>query len=522
VVGGNGGTGGDGGEGGSGSNVTGWGWGGKGGNGGAATITNSTSAAIATGGYGGNAGDGGDAGDTGDGGYGGNGGNGGNGGAASTTGLGAVTGGKGGGAGDAGDASYEYERGYTAAGGNGGNGGTGGTATITNITSTSAARGGNGGNGGNGGAGDKNDYYARNYDDVVGVGGVGGDGGSASTTGLGIVVGGTGGDGGAGGNLGRGRNGTGGTGGTATITNSASTATATGGNGGAGVTTPGDGGKASTTGSGTALAGYRSPMGLDYLYNHLRDVTDHDPDGIVVEKVIGDDGVTRLMVYLGGTTTSWFSGNQPILTNILGATGTVKPWQVAVIDEALGFADDIHSIDASGAAMWDFASGVSTPVGIAETVNPWLSERRSANVDSDTLVVLVGYSQGGMDAQNIAAAATDLGYNVTTLVTYGSPIVQSRGDDGVAYYVDTVHIADTDDPIPGLPVLVVTTGDASSTFSGSGGVPSDSSELNWYGFNVHTNRATYTSLGAQFELAAANSVWAGVLDDLDFNYRIAQ
>ena len=40
----------------------------------------------------------------------------------------------------------------------------------------------------------------------------------------------------------------------------------------------------------------------------------------------------------------------------------------------------------------------------------------------DYEMMLVGYSQGGMDAQNLAALRK---YNVTSLVTYGSPLTQA-------------------------------------------------------------------------------------------------
>ena len=53
---------------------------------------------------------------------------------------------------------------------------------------------------------------------------------------------------------------------------------------------------------------------------------------------------------------------------------------------------------------------------------------------------MVGLSQGGMDAQNFASSGK---YNVTTLVTYGSPIIQSDNPN-----IQTVHIQAVGDPVP--------------------------------------------------------------------------
>jgi pimeloyl-ACP methyl ester carboxylesterase len=54
--------------------------------------------------------------------------------------------------------------------------------------------------------------------------------------------------------------------------------------------------------------------------------------------------------------------------------------------------------------------------------------------------MLVGLSQGGMDAQNLASAGEN---NVSTLMTYGTPII--RADDPT---IATAHIRAEGDPVP--------------------------------------------------------------------------
>jgi pimeloyl-ACP methyl ester carboxylesterase len=63
-------------------------------------------------------------------------------------------------------------------------------------------------------------------------------------------------------------------------------------------------------------------------------------------------------------------------------------------------------------------------------------------------VMLVGYSQGGMDAQNIAHASNfDPALNVTTVVTFASPVNQF--DSPVGYY-ETVHLRAAEDRIAAI------------------------------------------------------------------------
>gem|GEM_PF-5090751 len=136
------------------------------------------------------------------------------------------------------------------------------------------------------------------------------------------------------------------------------------------------------------------------LYTHLRKITGSDADGIVIEKVQAQrGGQERFIVYLGGTTHDLFQGNQPIAGNVPAYHGEVKPHQLAAIRRALG-----------------------------------------SNTSAE--VMLVGYSQGGLDAQNIAALGE---FNVTTVVTYGAPINHSAP---TGYRI--IHLHADLDPIPGL------------------------------------------------------------------------
>ncbi|WP_179466552.1 Ig-like domain-containing protein [Mycolicibacterium vinylchloridicum] len=185
------------------------------------------------------------------------------------------------------------------------------------------------------------------------------------------------------------------------------------------------------------------------LYNNLRDRTDitADADGIIIDKVVGRDNQTRLIVYIGGTIPS-SSGNQPVIDNVYGLNGWLKENQTTVIQQAL-----------------------------------------DANPGAE--IMLVGYSQGGMDAQVIAAKT---GFPVTTLITYGSPIVQPP-----VAGVHTVHFADADDPVvnfgngfhPDYAQANVDAGYVLTLSAGTENSPLDP-------LNVHTNRQTYTQIGNAF------------------------
>ncbi|QZT58407.1 MULTISPECIES: Ig-like domain-containing protein [Mycolicibacterium] len=144
-----------------------------------------------------------------------------------------------------------------------------------------------------------------------------------------------------------------------------------------------------------------APTSYAGLYQRLRQKTAYSTEGVHIETVLDDEGdEARVIVYLGGTTDDWFGTNQPRIDNLPAfVTRTVKEEQLDLIDAAL------------------------------------------ARVPG-AKVMLVGYSQGGMDAQNIAALGR---YDVTSVVTFGSPIVQA----GSAEYT-TIHLWDPRDNVAQL------------------------------------------------------------------------
>ena len=133
------------------------------------------------------------------------------------------------------------------------------------------------------------------------------------------------------------------------------------------------------------------------LFDRICKDNDGDLDGFHIDRVVGPDGKTRLIAYFEGT------GQAPRLTvdrNAKLTDGWVDPYLTSKIDRALS----------------------ETPDG------------------KITDIMLVGFSQGGMDAQNIAASGR---YHVTNLVTYGSPVIQHDNAG-----IDTVHLQAKGDNVP--------------------------------------------------------------------------
>lgn len=157
----------------------------------------------------------------------------------------------------------------------------------------------------------------------------------------------------------------------------------------------GHGGSAADAQSGAA-------GGASGLFDHIENTSkDHDAyqDGVRIERVVGPDGQTRLIVYFKGQDAS---ANRDGWRSLLMTGGGADPSIAALIDDALK----------------------DCPAG------------------KDTEVMLVGFSQGGMDAQNIASSDR---YNVSTLVTYGSPITHSDNP-----HIQTVHLQANSDPVPAI------------------------------------------------------------------------
>lgn len=208
------------------------------------------------------------------------------------------------------------------------------------------------------------------------------------------------------------------------------------------------------------------------LYAKLRDKT-NNTDGIYMESLVDSQGNERLIVFIGGTTPNWIGPNQPIITNLDGYTHKVKDHQIDMIDAALGIQ--------------------RTPLN-------------DTTIADYTQIMLVGYSQGGMDAQNIAANAKALGYkNVTTVITFGAPAVQGP--------IDGVHMAflwDHNDPVPNLSHLDDLAADADLLYYGYGGVYNPSDPL---GINVHADPQTYQVIGRNFD-KSTDPDFAGLIADM--------
>lgn len=152
---------------------------------------------------------------------------------------------------------------------------------------------------------------------------------------------------------------------------------------------------------GTAVLGADSPRDMTptrALYDRLRDATRDADNGIAVEQHVTADGQRQLIVYLGGAT--FDPTNQFVLRNIPSYNGELDDGHLRRVTEAL-----------AGDPEWR--------------------------------IMLVGFSQGGMDAQNMAAKAS-FKDQVTTVVTFASPIVQQPGA------FDAVHLWDAGDMVPRL------------------------------------------------------------------------
>lgn len=135
----------------------------------------------------------------------------------------------------------------------------------------------------------------------------------------------------------------------------------------------------------------RSPDGLRGMWNELQKIPS-DSSGYRVQKVIGEDGQERYVVYIAGTDAS---KTQTMLSNVGAISGQLDREQFDALKRL---------------------------------------------IPKDAEVMLVGYSQGGIDAQNIAAADD---FNVTQIVTYGSPV---RND----LDIPAIHLQYSQDIVPYL------------------------------------------------------------------------
>jgi hypothetical protein len=147
----------------------------------------------------------------------------------------------------------------------------------------------------------------------------------------------------------------------------------------------------------------QAPKGTEDLFKEILATQNGKRDGVRVQQVVGSDGTTRFIVYLDGT----FGGqDMTLLGNGPAAKGYVDPDIYKRINDALAAAG--------------YQPGPNGPE-----------------------MMLVGYSQGGMDAQTIAATGR---YHVTNLVTYGSPLTQADQSG-----ITTLHLRAVGDNVPGMP-----------------------------------------------------------------------
>lgn len=135
-----------------------------------------------------------------------------------------------------------------------------------------------------------------------------------------------------------------------------------------------------------------APTTASGLWDRMKQVQHmKDSSGYYVEQVLGEDGKTRYIVYINGTDAA---DGQTKGSNIPAMLGQLDEAQVKALEKL---------------------------------IQPPGSE-----------VMLVGYSQGGMDAQNIAKSGR---LNVQQVVTYGSPV---RTD----LDVPATHLRAGGDPVP--------------------------------------------------------------------------
>ncbi|HEY5223128.1 MAG TPA: hypothetical protein VIJ18_08825 [Microbacteriaceae bacterium] len=157
----------------------------------------------------------------------------------------------------------------------------------------------------------------------------------------------------------------------------------------------------------SSAVGLGAPTSAAGLWWTLKGMTDN-AKGYRIQTVLGNDGKTRIIMYINGT----YAGKDLTLWgNVPAAAG---------------------------------ARNKETDLAIAALANA-----QAENPGAE--IMLVGYSQGGIIVQNIADTGV---FNVKQIVTYGSPIIPSVNNYGGA---DITRITDGADVIPAfsIPIEVV-------------------------------------------------------------------
>jgi len=142
-------------------------------------------------------------------------------------------------------------------------------------------------------------------------------------------------------------------------------------------------------------------------------------DGVRIQGVRGEDGVTRYVVYLQGT-------------------------------------------DPSSRALWRTEDNISEVGGTPTATGAYILKLMHENIPEGADVMLVGYSQGGIYAQQLAS---DTAFHVTDVMTFGSPFLS---DDNVSGGANVVRIHDEFDLVPHLDIGQQATHDAGSVVDAIG------------------------------------------------------
>lgn len=163
----------------------------------------------------------------------------------------------------------------------------------------------------------------------------------------------------------------------------------------------GGGGSSSDAGKEPSLG--PAPNGTRDFVRNLAEMDDDD-DGVRVQKVRGEDGVYRYIVYISGS----------------GST---------------------EDGDWGGRLGWDNNLSAINSLD-SKTLNA-IRARIAESIDDPTAeVAIVGFSQGGMIAQRLADESA---FNIKTVLTYGSPVISDARNFGGA---DVIRLVHNFDPVP--------------------------------------------------------------------------
>jgi dienelactone hydrolase len=149
----------------------------------------------------------------------------------------------------------------------------------------------------------------------------------------------------------------------------------------------------------------RSTLGSAHALVTELDGMEKNQDGLRIQKIVGDDGVERYVVYINGS----------------GSTS----------DGAWG-----------GDLGWD--NNAFAVVSFDNRTLDHIRAKIASVVEPDAEVALVGFSQGGLIAQRLADESA---FRCTTVLTYGSPVLHDVRNFGGA---DVIRLEHDSDIVPRL------------------------------------------------------------------------